>query len=171
MKKTLVIHPQDPTTEFLCGIYKGLGFDEKRTNFNWLSILLLIPKYNRIILLGHGSPKGLAHYSSTIIDKTHYSVLQGREVIAIWCHAKSYMEEFGLHGFYTDMFISAVLEAKHFNVPATQNQIDESNQLFVQLVRKNLDSPNRLKQILIGYQSEQNQVIKFNNQRLFDNAA
>lgn len=171
MKKTLVIHPQDPTTDFLCGIYEGLGFDEERKNFDWLSLLMAIPRYDRIILLGHGSPRGLAHYSGTIIDRSLSSILKGREVIAIWCHAKSYMEEVGLRGFYTDMFISEVREAEYYNVPATQNQIDESNQLFAKLVRQNLDNPNRLNTILLGYQSQSNHVINYNNQRLFDNAA
>lgn len=171
MKKTLVIHPQDPTTDFLCGIYDGLGFVEMRKNVNCKSLLMQIPRFERIILLGHGSPQGLAHLSDLIIDWTMSSLLKGKEVIAIWCHAKAYMEKFGLRGFYTDMFISEVGEAKYYDIQVTQDEVDESNYLFARLMRENLNKPDRINKILAGYQSASNKVIQYNNQRLFNNAA
>jgi hypothetical protein len=58
--KTLIIHPKDPTTRFLCGIYdtipnktvidSGITKDHLRKH---------IQDHDRILMMGHGSPAGL----------------------------------------------------------------------------------------------------------------
>jgi len=58
--KTLIVHPQDPTTTFLCGIYKnlanktvitgGVTKDELRKH---------IQDHDRILMMGYGSPASL----------------------------------------------------------------------------------------------------------------
>jgi hypothetical protein len=58
--KTLIIHPKDPITTFLCGIYKtlpnktvinsGITKDQLRKH---------ILDHDRLICCGHGSPAGL----------------------------------------------------------------------------------------------------------------
>ena len=59
--KTLVIHPDDRSTDFLKPIYSditdatvlnGRGIDKKE-------VYELIKEHERIIMLGHGSPGGL----------------------------------------------------------------------------------------------------------------
>ncbi|MEY4702741.1 MAG: hypothetical protein RIR96_638 [Bacteroidota bacterium] len=169
--KTLVIHPKDPTTDFLCEIYRDQNFVVLRENLDWLNLFCRITRYDRIILLGHGCQVGLFDGDFIVADDTMSAVLRGREVVAIWCHAKSYIERNGLTGFYTDMFISEVQEAEYYGIEATQEQINHSNQCFAALVRENLGHPDRLKKILDGYQCVNNPVVQFNIQRLYDTAA
>ena len=61
MKKTLVIHPDDRSTDFLKLIYKD---KEDWTiindcNIDRFTLKSLIRAYDRIIMMGHGSPSGL----------------------------------------------------------------------------------------------------------------
>jgi hypothetical protein len=58
--KTLIIHPKDITTRFICGIYdpipdktfinSGITKDQLRKK---------IDEHDRILMMGHGSPSGL----------------------------------------------------------------------------------------------------------------
>ena len=61
MKKTLVIHPQDATTDFLKLIYQ----DKKdwtiinNCEISKEELKKAISKHDRIIMMGHGCPSGL----------------------------------------------------------------------------------------------------------------
>ena len=58
--KTLVIHPKDPTTEFLTPIYANLNDKTVVTDGITKSELrVLIEIHDRIIMLGHGFQYGL----------------------------------------------------------------------------------------------------------------
>ena len=165
-KQTLVIHPQDPTTDFLSAIYDGRGFTELRTDFHPPEIKKLIEEHERIILLGHGFHHGLLNYYQTIIDESYVSLLRDKELVGIWCYAKSFFERHHLTGFYTDMFISETPEALLMGVEATEEEIEASNRAFAKAVRKNLFNSECFGRIFKEYQKINTPVGLYNQVRL-----
>ena len=165
-KKTLVIHPEDPSTDFLIDIYRGRGFTEIRKNFNPEHLKVLIEEHDRIVLLGHGFHHGLLHYTKTIIDESYVPLLRNKELVGIWCYAKTFFSRHELPGFYTDMFISEMAEAEVMGVDSTQKAIDVSNRLFATLVRKNLFHDHAYDRILSGYKTLRTPVAVYNQSRL-----
>lgn len=58
--KTLVIHPEDPTTTFLSPIYANLrNKTVVRGGITKSDLRELIDYHDRVLMLGHGSPFGL----------------------------------------------------------------------------------------------------------------
>ena len=118
--KTLIIHPNDRSTDFLKPIYQsvidatvitgGVSKDE---------LYKLIESHNRVMMMGHGSPWGLFSCGkfntndSYIIDNgTVHLLLQKKNSIFIWCNADKFVNRHELKGFYSGMFISEVGEAE-----------------------------------------------------------
>ena len=58
-KSTMVIHPTDPTTDFMIPIYEGKGWDVHRDNLDEQFLLKEAEKYDRLVMLGHGCKYGL----------------------------------------------------------------------------------------------------------------
>jgi len=171
--KTLVIHPQDKTTDFLKKIYSGYDWSiitEHRTTLKRKDFLKKLNEHDRIIMMGHGSPGGLFY---SYIDRDIVHILREKECICIWCNADQFVEKHGLTGFYTGMFISEVGEARYFNIMADQAEIDYSNELFAELVNYNLDNSVKLHSVLKeSYNGDdthtgESKVIQFNNDRLY----
>ena len=119
--KTLVIHPEDPTTEFLTRIYTNL---EDTTviqgGISKSEVHGLIESHERIIMLGHGAPFGLMNprrfpgAGFFIIDDLTVSSLKNKSsCIYIWCHADQFVTRNGLYGFCSGMFISEMGEANY----------------------------------------------------------
>jgi hypothetical protein len=164
--KTLVIHPDDRSTDFLKEIYK----DKDWTVINDYDICKsikqiteLIKNHDRIVMMGHGHPGGL--FMSCINSDLVY-LLREKECVCIWCNADKFVERYGLKGFYTGMFISEVGEAWYYNIEIDQASVDYSNNLFVTNFGKVIDSPTALNEIKSLYVGD-NPVIKFNNDRLY----
>jgi len=158
--KTLVIHPDDRSTDFLKQIYEGRDFtvfNGHKTDISASKFRKLVKKHDRIIMMGHGFPGGLfmSHINSDIV----YLLRE-----------KEFVNKYGLRGFYTGMFISEVSEANWFQIGTDQDAIDHSNELFTQLVTENIDNEeihSVLKEAYVG----DCPVIKFNNDRLYYNEA
>lgn len=165
-KQTLVIHPEDPSTDFLIEIYRDRGFTEIRQDFHPQKLEELILKHQRILFLGHGFHHGLLHFYQTIIDQRFAPILQNKELVGIWCFAKSFFDQHQLKGFYTDMFISEFPEAQVMGVQATESEIEESNREFARAVRKNLFHPNCHQRILNDYGKLTTAVARYNQERL-----
>lgn len=171
--KTLVIHPDDRSTDFLKIIYEGKGYTIFKPKYNTPMIksemLKIINEHDRIMMMGHGSPRGLLGYSYIFMDKDFIKVLRTKNCVCIWCHADQYVNRFGIKGFYTGMFISEVGEARYNDINnVDQDDVDYSNYLFVELMRKMIESPNVLNEIKSSYVGDC-PVIKFNNERLYYN--
>lgn len=167
--KTLVIHPDDRTTDFLYHIYENL--DATVINDGWMSedeMFDIIAEHDRIICLGHGGPGGLFGKGGYLVSDYHADILRTKNLVFIWCNADQFMEYNGLKGFYSGMFISEVGEAECYNIKATQVQVDFSNYLFANLLGKHIDDKDRLKKIKDGYKVEGDKVVKFNNDRLYE---
>ena len=69
--------------------------------------------HEKVMLLGHGSRDGLwaSNRNRFIIDEFNVDLLKKRTVIGIWCYASEFADRYGLHGFFTSMFISNIEEA------------------------------------------------------------
>ncbi len=119
MKKYLIVHPQDPTTSFLCEIYKDLPNKTVITGGGTKNELRKeICLHDRIILCGHGSPSGLfgvgqfpADNGMIIGESMVESLKLKTNALYIWCNANQYIRRHSLYGFNTAMFISETSEA------------------------------------------------------------
>lgn len=164
--KTLVIHPDDRTTDFLSQIYEGRDWtieNRHKHEITWVETYNLIKEHDRIIIMGHGYPGGLFY---THIDPAMSSILRQKDCVCIWCNADQYVQKHGLKGFYTGMFISEVGEANWFQIKTTQEKIDYSNQLFTRLVAENIDDEQIHSIVKESYVGD-DPVIQFNNDRLY----
>ena len=168
--KTLVIHPEDKSTDFLDVIYKGKDWTietrHKGPDYSKKEFIQQVKDHDRIIIMGHGYPGGL--FMSHVNPEAVY-LLRQKECICIWCNADQFVNKYKLIGFYTGMFISEVGEANWFNIDASQEQIDFSNHLFSDLVAENIDETFlHLHRVLKeNYYSTECPVIQYNNDRLY----
>lgn len=142
---TLVIHPDDRSTDFLRPIYRNLRHKTVITGpITKDGMNALIKTHDQIIMLGHGSPSGLfdmsrSGYGSYIIGSQEADVLHGKELVSVWCHADKFMERHKLDGLYSGMFISEVGEARYYGLnEVTQAEVDESNDAFARILGEQL---------------------------------
>ncbi len=134
--QTLIIHPDDRSTDFLRPIYtKLLDVTVITKNCTRDALLALIQVHDQIIILGHGSPDGLINVSHIgwegyVIGDWNARFLKDKQLVAVWCHANLFMEKHKLSGLYSGMFISEVAEAMMYGIKTTQEEVDESNNVF-----------------------------------------
>ena len=67
-----------------------------------------IKSHDRIVILGHGTEKGLLGFNRYIIDSTWIYLLREKNCVCIWCNANVFVKKYNLKGFYTGMIISEV---------------------------------------------------------------
>lgn len=176
----LIIHPQDPSTDFLKAIYALIpnitvitdGIDKNE-------LQKLVRNHERIIMLGHGTSLGLLsvgqflNTDSYIIDSSIVELIsQKKDNIFIWCDADLFVQRHGLHGFYTGMFVSEVSETYYCGLYGTDwNLIEESNQLFASTVSKHINEPSSIlyKNVVCDYSmlAKTNPIAQYNLERLF----
>ena len=175
--KILVVHPYDPTTQFLREIYRDLDcrLVSDFTVYNGKEkkeLKNLMKKYDTIIMLGHGSDKGLydrlqARY---IIDDSFANILRNKNIIGIWCHANIYFLNNNLKGFYSGMFISEVDEAGIYGADTGENAEDlkTSNELFAKVMGNALRNGFSPKEFVYeNYVDENNEVVDMNRNFMF----
>lgn len=177
---TLIIHPQDPTTEFLTKIYKNLNNTNViRRGVSKCKVGELIQTHNKCLFMGHGTPNGLMSVGmfkdswGFIVDSNMVSSLKYQnDNMYIWCYAKSFVERHNLHGLYTDMFISEVGEAHyHGFTKVTQEEVTESNNVFGEIVGSNINKTKEeiydiLKTEYFRF-GKSNQIGKYNSYRIY----
>ena len=142
---TLIIHPDDRSTDFLRPIYQDLKHKTVITGpITRSGLHALIRAHDRIIGLGHGSPLGLfsmssGGFGSYILGASEVEVLRGKELVSIWCHANQFMERHKLNGLYSGMFISEVSEARYYGLnEVTQEDVNESNDAFAKILGREM---------------------------------
>jgi len=175
--KTLVLHPTDSTTDFLKDIYSGKDWTIVNTPPSKSALTKLIKEHDRIIMLGHGTEKGLLTpiYRGNvkvnfrfIIDSSFVYLLRQKECVCIWCNTDQFVEKYKINGFYTGMIISEYDEALMFSIyPFTEKDINESNTLFQECVKKSIDSAYMLNEMITNYNTDNNPIINFNKQNLY----
>jgi len=178
-KKILVIHPADPSTEFLSVIYKDMNAMVIRQPIPKSQLKRLMKDADKIIMLGHGTETGMGFvkYSNgypmhitPIVDSTLVYLLREKdENVFIWCNADKFVKKYNLVGFSTGMFISELDEADMFNVKATADEIYESNDRFARIVRNYIHkSTDELKTIVREDYSIDSDVARYNNHRIYN---
>jgi hypothetical protein len=179
MEKTLVIHPDDRSTDFLKPIYENLEGDVNVITDGYYkdSIRVFIDQADRVIMLGHGSPNGLFNVgkfygcnNGYIVDETMIASLGNKpNNMYIWCNADKFVNRFYLKGFYSGMFISEYGEATYCNTPTNPGDVEKSNDLFSTIIGKNimLEAKELCDKAKSEYYLSENKVAEYNNQRLY----
>ena len=185
--KNLVIHPYDATTFFLTPIYQSLPNSTIVSDCLSKKVLIeMIKSHDRILVLGHGSSKGLFNPDTLafLIDATFSKVLKDKVGFYIFCHADKYVTNNKLTNcFYTGMFLSEIWELPEYNQEIPPEEyvnytllIDESNQKFAtQLGKLILENDFQLEPVFKGIKKHygnyatKNEIAGFNCDRLFYN--
>ena len=178
--KTLIVHPNDNSTNFLCPIYERI---ENKTvirgGVTKKALLKIANKHDRIMMMGHGSKLGLLAVSQFygeghedyIIDKNFVSSLSNKDNVFIWCHADMFVNQHQLNGFYSGMFISEVLEAYMYDYEVSQKTIDKSNNVFSKIVSNYINQSSSIIYENVkkeyGSLAKTNPIAKYNHERLF----
>jgi hypothetical protein len=138
----------------------------------------LMKDADKIIMLGHGTEHGMGFvkyrngnpvHITPIIDSTMvYLLREIKENVFIWCNADKFVKKYKLQGFSTGMFISELDEADMFSVKATQEEIDESNDRFAQVVKNYINKDTEeLKTIVKEDYVLDSEVAKYNHNRIY----
>jgi hypothetical protein len=172
--KTLVIHPHDESTHFLKPIYDNIPNKTVITGGLFVDeVNKLIYNHDQIIMLGHGSPRGLFGVNfqrSYVVGEDQVDLLQDKECIFIWCHADQFVKEHNLKGLYSGMFVSEVGEALLYQLKGDKKLINESNNTFAFMLGSviNRPLPDIYEQIKkdYGWLAERNEIAKYNHERI-----
>jgi len=81
--KTLVIHPNDRTTDMLKVVYADIPHTLINFNVSSSTINKLIKDHDRIIMLGHGSPDGLYGYNKFVINSRNVKFLREKDLVCV----------------------------------------------------------------------------------------
>jgi len=178
--KTLVIHPEDKSTDFLRPIYQNIkGATVLTKDVSSARLEKEIRAHDQILMMGHGTPSGLMNVARVgegafAIGKQHVEILRNKRCIFIWCNADQFVERYQLKGLYTGMFISEVSEAIFCKVPADQGTVDASNFRFADLLGNVLtEAPTDYDHVFehvkttYGELAEVNEIASYNNQRWY----
>lgn len=111
----------------------------------------------RIMLLGHGSDRGLffrqndeeEDFDHIVVGHPHAYHLRrhGGNLIGIWCHADQFARKEGLHGLFSGMIISDRWEAESYGIITLQHHIEEVNEVMFARLRRLLDEGTPLHEI------------------------
>lgn len=179
--RTLFIHPTDPTTEFLNSVYADYVGNEdvsvlEGTRIHHSELEEAIRNADRIVFLGHGTEYGLVELYrddngnprnfNYVITSRDLQLFRDKEVLCIWCNANIFAERYDLNAFYTGMFVSEVDEAVNYCLPPSQEMIDASNNLFVNILSRCVfDDISSIRGIIDrGYIDNNNPIICFNRE-------
>lgn len=156
----LVIHPKDKTAAMLSALYDELEaqvVDDNRSTKEMGHLLHHVSTQERIMLLGHGSDKGLFFrvddskegFDKIIVGHPHTYHLRkhGGNIVAVWCNADQFARAEGLHGLFTGMIVSELSEALLYQVETTQEELDRENAKLVRRLRVLFDARIPLSEI------------------------
>jgi hypothetical protein len=167
--KTLVIHPKDSTTDFLSDIYLDKDWTVINNNPSKKFLKEQIKSHDQIIMLGHGTEKGLLGFNKFIIDPSLVYLLKDKHCICIWCNADKFVDKYKLKGFYTGMIISEYEEALLFNIPTNLFFLTESNKDFAKAIKLSIDKKNDFVKNVLSLYDGNSAVVNFNKQKIFSN--
>jgi hypothetical protein len=185
---TLIIHPEeeDFSTSFLKQIYKDIPCCRVITKHLPKDELIdAILKAQNVLLLGHGDKNGLFSNSKYIIDSDLGKLLESKNCILIFCHAKDFLinNKLNINSIASQMFISEISELicldESFEfeeeIEAYQPMIDHSNKEF-SVILGNLLKENSFDDLPLIYEKlkheygavgKRNEVVAYNNERLY----
>lgn len=175
--KTLIIHPNNPATDFLIPIrQKAQNATIINDVNNRKEVCKLIEQHDRLVFIGKETGIGLLtmgrhqENGTSKIDYSYFQLLRKKSNILIWSNAGRFMRYLQLQGFSTGMFCS---EMK--NVPickldnVSQSDIDKSNELFAEVVANRINGPIQNlyvdTRIKYGWGAKENNVVRYNVKR------
>ncbi len=170
--KTLVIHPDDRSTDFLKLIYENKDWTiVNDCSISRDNLKRLINDHDRIIMMGHGCPNGLFNPKnySYMIDATFVSLLKTKETISIWCHSDKFFRRYNIPGFHTGMIISEVSEAQYVlgKTPLTKEETLENMETFARIINKCIDdTPENMKNFILANYIFDDEVTQFNRKNI-----
>jgi hypothetical protein len=172
MKKTLVIHPKDATTEMLKLIYKERDFtvvNDGRIDEDELKDL--IKSHDRVIMLGHGTPSGLLNpqVGGYLVDSRYVDLLKEKETISVWCHSDQFFRKHGMKGFHTGMIISEVYEALAVlgKDPLTEEETLNNMIIFSEIIADAIDlPPEQMKSYVLQHYVSDDEVTLYNRKNI-----
>jgi hypothetical protein len=179
-KKTLIIHPQDASTEMLKHVYMGKNYTViQDPMISDDTLRQAIQEHDRIIMLGHGLPNGLIDPTCLhtkrkdrrwyLINETHVPLLKDKETISIWCYSDRFFREHGLKGFHTGMIISEVNEANYIlgSCPLSHDDLWKNMVKFSKIVGECVeeDASTMQQYILTHYQGD-DAITQFNRKNI-----
>lgn len=155
--KTLCVHPDDRSTDFLKRVYKGKDWD---VISSWPGDRKTLAKtmrcYDRIVMMGHGTPGGLLNVNkfygreepqpTYVVDDSFVDILAGKKTVSIWCYSDQYARRNKLPGFHTGMIISEVREAEMVlgSAPLDEKRTLDNMNLFADVVNRHIDDSDLL---------------------------
>jgi hypothetical protein len=173
--RTLVIHPEDKSTDFLSPIYATIRTKPVvKGGITKSEVKGLIESHDRVIMLGHGAPCGLMNPRQFpdaglfIIDGSMANSLKIKSnCIYIWCHAQQFLKSYGLSGLCSGMFISEMGESDMYGFEdIDMGMIDKSNEKFSFILSKYINEPMEIlyQSLLSEYVvvARANSIAKFN---------
>jgi hypothetical protein len=125
-----------------------------------------IKAHDRIVMLGHGTEKGLIGFNKFVIDSSWVYLLRDKNCVCIWCNADEFVKKYQLKGFYTGMIISEYEEAIMCCVPSNSHWINESNVDFALALKHSIDEENMLENAKMLYEGN-SAVVEFNRNNLY----
>jgi hypothetical protein len=172
MKKTLVIHPADQTTDMLKLIYKDKGFTVVNDGSTKKDELLkMMEEHDRIIMLGHGTPSGLLNpqLGGYLVDSFHANTLKTKETISVWCHSDQFFRKHGMKGFHTGMIISEVYEALAVlgKAPLDDEETLDNMIMFSKIIGECIDlPPEQMKDYVLQHYVGNDEVTLYNRKNI-----
>lgn len=180
----LVIHPKDRTTAFLSALYDGADnavvISENISRADLNHRLHHTPKSERILLLGHGSEKGLfwreddanAEFDAVVLGHPHSYHLRnhGGNIVAVFCNADKFAQAEHLHGLFTGMIVSELGEAAEFGIVTTEEELASENVKFAQRLRSLLNENIPLYEIperMLALDDRHSPLTEFNYRRIY----
>ena len=179
----LVIHPKDKTTAMLSALYDGLEAQvvaDCRSTKEIGHLLHHVSTQERIMLLGHGSDKGLFireddskdKFDKIIVGHSHAYYLRkhGGNIVAVWCNADQFARAEGLHGLFTGMIVSELSEALLYQVETTQEELDRENVKLATRLRTLLDERiplNKIPKRILAMDDAHSPLTTFNYKNFF----
>lgn len=168
--KTLLIHAEDPTTDFLSTIYEGKDWTIIKKNIGKSKLKTLIKEHDMIVMMGHGTDKGLADADfNFLIDGQYVYLLRDKINIGIWCNADQFFNKHGLKGLATGMIISDYMEANLYCINADYHEIEDSNFKFAQAIKHSLvlDDLIKTKTSFQDAYKVINEITEFNQKNIY----
>lgn len=172
---TLVIHPEDPSTEFLSLIYENKDYDVIRdTEISQSELMAQILSHDRIIMMGHGCGQGLFNPKTyarrrLLIDDSFADILKTKETVSIWCWSDEFFEAHDIPGFHTGMIISEVLEQQFVlgKVYLNEEEQLENMQRFAKYLGECIEmKPEEMKEYMLAHYTGDDEVTKFNRKNI-----
>lgn len=183
MSNTLVIHPDDRSTDFLKLIYEGKCYDVVNFDDNELidyepheikGILYNdIEKHDRILLMGHGTHYGLLNpkRGGFIVDDSFADLLNTKDIVSIWCFSDQFFKRNDIYNnqLHTGMIISEVLEQLYVlgRVYLNKDEQLKNMNMFAKAINECIEeSPEKMREHILKNYVGEDPVTEFNRRNI-----